>query len=100
MRVFIQLYKAIAINLLETKLDIYEDKIWNSESIPKANGLYNSMFNTLFIMSLIVCNNSLIFIENVTTALQSRSLDAYKAIQYIQNVIKMIQVCRYNTNEV
>ena len=50
-------------------LDIYEDKIWNSESITKANGLYNSMINTQFIMLLIVCNNSLNFIENVTTAL-------------------------------
>ena len=52
--VFIELYQAI----LETMLDIYEDKTWNSESITKANGLYNSMINTQFIMSLIVCNNS------------------------------------------
>ena len=65
MRVFIELYQAI----LKTMLDIYEDKIWNSESITKANGLYNSMINTQFIMLLIVCNNSLNFIENVTTAL-------------------------------
>ena len=40
-------------------LDIHEDKTWNSESITKANGLYNSMISTQFIMSLIVCNNSL-----------------------------------------
>ena len=38
-------------------LEIYEDKTWNSESITKANGLYNSMINTQFSMSLIVCNN-------------------------------------------
>ena len=36
---------------------IYEDKTWNSESITKANGLYNSMINNKFSMSLIVCNN-------------------------------------------
>ena len=52
--VCIELYQAI----LETMLDIYEDKTWNSESITKANGLYNSMIYTQFIMSLNVCNSS------------------------------------------
>ena len=46
-------------------LDIFEDKTWNSESITKANCLYNSMINTQFSMSLIVCNNSTNFQENV-----------------------------------
>ena len=41
----------------------------------KANGHFNSMINTLFIMSLIVCNNSLNFIDNLTTALNSMSID-------------------------
>ena len=50
-------------------LEICEDKTWNSESITKANGLYNSMINTQFSMSLIVCNNSINFIENLTNAL-------------------------------
>ena len=63
MRVFIELYQAI----LETMLDILEDKTWNSESITKSNGIYNSMINTQFIMSLIVCNNSHNFIDNLTT---------------------------------
>ena len=35
-------------------LEIYEDKTWNSESITKANGLYNYISNTQFSMSLIV----------------------------------------------
>ena len=81
-------------------LEIYEDKTWNSESITKANGLYNSMINTQFSMSLIVCNNSINFIENLTNALQSRSIDAYKANHDIQSVIKGIQVCRDNIDEV
>ena len=96
LRVFIELYQAI----LETMLDIYEDKSWNSESVTKANGLYNSMINSQFIMSLIVCNNSLNFKENLTTTLQSRSIDAYKANKDIQSVIKGIQVCRDNIDEV
>ena len=41
LRVFIELYQAI----LETMLDIYKDKTWNSESITTANGLYNYMIN-------------------------------------------------------
>ena len=52
------------------------------------------MINTQCIMSLIVCNNSLNFIDNLTTALQS------KANQYIQSIIKVIQVCRDNIDEV
>ena len=40
------------------------------------------------------------FIEKLTTALQSRSIDVYKAHQYIQSVIKGIQVCRDNIDEV
>ena len=46
LRVFMELYQEI----LETMIDIYEDKIWHSESITKANGLYNSMINTHFSM--------------------------------------------------
>ena len=42
LRVFIELYQAILVIML----DIYEDKTWNSESITKANGIYNSMSNT------------------------------------------------------
>ena len=42
----LELYQEI----LETILDIYEDKTWNSESITKANGIYNSMINIQFIM--------------------------------------------------
>ena len=68
-------------------LDIYTDKKLNSESITTANGLYNSMINTQFMMSLIVCNNSLNFIENLTTALQGRSIDVHKANQDIHSVI-------------
>ena len=40
------------------------------------------------------------FIEKLTTALQSRSIDVYKAHQDIQSVIKGIQVCRDNIDEV
>ena len=80
-------------------LDIYEDKTWNSEIITKANGIYNSMINTQFSMPLIVCNNSINFIENLTNALQSRSI-TYKANYDIQSVIKEIQVCRDTTDEV
>ena len=58
------------------------------------------MINIRFIISLIVCNNSLNFIENLTTALQNRLIDAYKANQDIQSIIKGIQVCRYNIDEV
>ena len=43
-------------------------------------------------MSLIVCNNSINFIENLTTALLGRSIDAYKANHDIQSVIKGIQL--------
>ena len=50
-------------------------------------------------MSLIVCNNSIDFIENLTNALQSRSIDAYKE-HHIQSIIKGIQVCRDNIAEV
>ena len=46
LQVFIELYQAILIIMLE----IYADKTWNSESITTANGLYNSMSNTQFIM--------------------------------------------------
>ena len=46
LRVFIVLYQAILVIML----DIYEDKTWNSETITTANGLYNSMSNTQFIM--------------------------------------------------
>ena len=52
-----------------------------------------------FSMSLIVCNNSIDFIEHLTNALQSRSIDAYKA-NHIQSIIKGIQVCRGNIDEV
>ena len=51
-------------------------------------------------MSLIVCNNSINFIENLTNDLKGRSIDAYKATHDIQSVIKGIQVCRDNINEV
>ena len=68
-------------------LDIYEDNTWNSESITKANGLYNSIINTQFSMSLIVYYNSINFIENLKNALQSRSIGAYKANHDIQSVI-------------
>ena len=51
-------------------------------------------------MSLIVCNNSINFIENITNALQSRSIDAYTANHDIQSVIKGIQVYRDNIDEV
>ena len=61
LRLFIELYQAI----LETMLDIYEDKTWNSESITKANGHYNTMINTQFNMSLIVCSCWLIKIFKV-----------------------------------
>ena len=60
-------------------LDIYEDKTWNSGIITKDNGIYNSMINTQCIMSLIVCNIQY-FIYNLTTALQSRLIDAYIAL--------------------
>ena len=42
-------------NCINKMVDIYEDKPWNSESITKSNGLYNSMINinTQFIMSLL-----------------------------------------------
>ena len=73
LRVFIELYQAI----LEHFLDIYEDKTWNSGSIKKSNSLYNYMINTQFSMSLIVCNNSVAFIENLTNSLQSRSIDLF-----------------------
>ena len=46
LRLFIELYRAILVIML----DIYENKTWNSESITTANGLYNSMSNTQFIM--------------------------------------------------
>ena len=46
------------------------------------------MINTQFSMSLIVCNNSINFIENLTNALQGRLIDTYKATQDIQSVIK------------
>ena len=62
--------------------------------ITKANSLYNSMINTQFSMSLIVYNNSINFIENLTNALLGRSIDAYKANNDIRSVIKGIQVCR------
>ena len=39
----IKLYIA---SILETRLDIYEDKTWNSKIITKTNGIYNSMINT------------------------------------------------------
>ena len=45
-------------------------------------------------------NNSLNFIDNLTTALQSRSIDAYKANQDIQSISKALQVCIYNIDEV
>ena len=67
-------------------LDIYEDNTWNLESITTANVLYNPMISTQFIMSLIVCNNLLNFIDNLTTALQSRSIDTYKVNQDIKSV--------------
>ena len=54
----------------------------------------------MFSMSLIVCNNSINFIENLTNALQMWSIDAYKANRDIQSVIKGIQVCRDNIDEV
>ena len=83
-------------------LDIYEDKTWNLESITKTNSLYNSMISTQFIMSLIVCNNSLNFIDNLITALQSRAIDAYKANQDIHSVKRHtfveIQFMKYNSN--
>ena len=69
LRVFFELYQAI----LATILGIYEDNTLNLESITTANGLYNSMSNTQFMMSLIVCNNSLNFIEHLTTALHCMS---------------------------
>ena len=50
-------------------------------------------------MSLIVCNNSINYIENLTKALQNRSIDAYKANNDIQIVIKGIQVCRDTIDE-
>ena len=81
-------------------LEIYEDKTCNSESITKANGLYNSMINTQFSMSLIVCNNSINFIENLTNSLQSRAINAFKANHDIQSVIKGIQICRDKIDEV
>ena len=46
LRVFIELYQSILVIMV----DIYEDKTWNSESITTANGIYNSMSNTQFIM--------------------------------------------------
>ena len=51
-------------------------------------------------MSLIVCNNSINFIENLKNALQSMSIDAYKANHDIQSVYKEIQVCSSNIDEV
>ena len=51
-------------------------------------------------MSLILCNNSINLIANLTNALQGRSIDAYKANHDIQIVIKGIQVCRDNIDEV
>ena len=81
-------------------LDIYEDKTWNSESITKSNGIYNYMINTQFSMSLIVYYNSINVIENVTNALQIRSIGPYKANHIIQSVIKGIQVYRDNIDEV
>ena len=61
------------------------------------------MINTQFIRylyrSLIVYNNSLNFIDNLTTALQSRPIDGYKANKDIQSVLKGIQVCRNNIDE-
>ena len=39
-------------------------------------------------------------IENLTTALLSKSIDAYKANQDIKSIIKVIQVCRDNIDEV
>ena len=100
LRVFIELYQTI----LETMLDIYKDKIWHSESITKANGLYNSMINTQFSMSLIVCNKSLNFIENLITTLHGQLCRVgkytHKANQDIKSVIKGIQVCRDNIDEV
>ena len=68
-------------------LYINKDKTLNSESITKAIAHYNSMINTYFMMSLIVFNNSLNFIENLTTALQGRSIDTYKANQDIHSII-------------
>ena len=51
-------------------------------------------------MSLIVCTNSLNFIDNLKTALHSISTDAYNENQYIKSVIKGLQVCRENIDEV
>ena len=96
---FASIYRTVSSNTWKI-LEIYEDKTWNSESIIKANGLYNSMINTQFSMSLIVCNNSINFIENLTNALQGRLIDTYKATQDIQSVIKGIQVCRDIIDEV
>ena len=56
--------------------------------------------NTQFSMSLIVCNNSINFIDNLTNALQGRSIDTYKANHDIQSIIKGIQVCRDNIDKV
>ena len=58
------------------------------------------MINTQFSMPLIVCNNSINFIENLTNALQSRPIDAYKVNHDIQGVLKGIQVCRDTIDEV
>ena len=58
------------------------------------------MINTQFSMPLIICNISINFIENLTNALQNRSINAYKANNDIQSVIKGIQVCRDTIDEV
>ena len=41
------------------------------KSMTKANGLYNYIINTQFIMSLILCNNELNFIDNLTILLST-----------------------------
>ena len=43
-----------------------------------SNDFYNSSINTQFIISLIVCNNSLNFIANLITALRSRLIRLIK----------------------
>ena len=85
LRVFIELYQ----EMRDTMLDIYNDKTWNSENITKANGLYNSMINIQFIISLITCNNSqLIYLQRLNKRqLHRTNTSASLAEEYFKSVI-------------
>ena len=78
---------------------IRNDNTFNTESVTKANGLFHSLQQSEFIISLVVCKGLLAYTRGLTTKLQGRRVEMYEAYCDVKIVKETLEKIREEIEE-